>query len=90
MTELFNVNVPAISKHLANIFSEDELGERSTISNLGIVETEGKRNIKHTVALYNLDAIIAIGCLKPTERAKAHPQSALYSAPANLASARSS
>lgn len=61
MAELFDVNVPAISKHLTNIFSEGELDERSTISNLEIVQAEGKRNVKRTVALYNLDAIIAVG-----------------------------
>ena len=58
---LFDVNVPAISKHLSNIFYEGELDEPSTVSNLEIVQTEGKRKVKRTVALYNLDAIIAVG-----------------------------
>jgi hypothetical protein len=61
MAELFDVNVPAINKHLSNIYDEGELLKDSTISKMEIVQKEGKRNIKRNVDFYNLDAIIAVG-----------------------------
>lgn len=61
MAELFDVNVPAITKHLKNIFSEGELSETSTISKMEIVQKEGNRTISREMNFYNLDAIIAVG-----------------------------
>ncbi len=61
MAELFNVNVPAISKHLANIYEEEELIKKSTVSKMEIVQKEGQRNVKRIQEFYNLDAIIAVG-----------------------------
>lgn len=64
MAELFGVGVPAISKHLKNIFEEGELEEKVVVS---ILETttehgaiEGKTQTKPT-RFYNLDAIISVG-----------------------------
>ena len=61
MAELFDVNVPAISKHLSNIFEEGELFKEATVSKMEIVQKEGNRNIKREQEFYNLDAIIAVG-----------------------------
>lgn len=61
MSELFGVNVPAISKHLTNIYEEGELLQISTISKMEIVRKEGNRDVKREVEFYNLDAIIAVG-----------------------------
>lgn len=61
MAELFDVNVPAITKHLKNIFSEGELNETSTTSKMEIVQKEGNRTISREMNFYNLDAIIAVG-----------------------------
>ncbi len=61
MAELFGVEVPAISKHLANIFEEGELNVDSTVSKMEIVQQEGARNVKRKVDFYNLDAIISVG-----------------------------
>ena len=61
MAELFNVNVPAVSKHLQNIYEEGELERDSTISKMETVQQEGKRQVRRTVDHYNLDAIIAVG-----------------------------
>lgn len=61
MAELFGVEVPAISKHLANIFEEGELRVDSTVSKMEIVQQEGSRNVKRKVDFYNLDAIISVG-----------------------------
>ena len=61
MAELFGVGVPAISKHLANIYAEGELNEISTVSKMEIVQQEGSRDIKRNMEFYNLDAIISVG-----------------------------
>lgn len=46
MAELLGVKVPAISKHLKNIFEEGELQQESTISKMETVQNEGVRSIK--------------------------------------------
>ena len=61
MSELFDVDQPAIAKHLANIYNEEELSKDSTNSILELVQKEGKRDVKRKVLFYNLDAIIAVG-----------------------------
>lgn len=43
IAELFGVEVPAINKHLANIYESGELTKEATISNLEIVQIEGSR-----------------------------------------------
>ena len=61
MSELFDVNVPTISRHLQNIFDEKELDKIATVSKNEIVQIEGDRTVKRTLEFYNLDAIIAVG-----------------------------
>jgi hypothetical protein len=61
MAGLFGVKVPAISKHLANIYETGELVKESTISILETVQTEGERQVKRNKEFYNLDAIISVG-----------------------------
>ncbi len=61
MAELFDVQTPAINKHLSNIFDEGELEPSSTISKMEIVQTEGNRAVKRNMEFYNLDAIISVG-----------------------------
>lgn len=61
MAELFDVNTPAISKHLSNIFNEGELQREATVSKMEIVQTEGARQVARLVDFYNLDAIISVG-----------------------------
>ncbi len=58
MAELFGVEIPAISKHLKNIFETGELQESSVISKMETTAADGKNYI---TAFYNLDAIIAVG-----------------------------
>lgn len=69
ISELFDVQKPAIHKHLKNIYRTDELSRESTVSNLEIVQTEGTRDVKRNLELYNLDAIIAIGYRVNSKRA---------------------
>lgn len=61
MAKLFDVDVPAISKHLSNIYDERELMRDSTISKMEIVQKEGNRKVKREQKFYNLDAIISVG-----------------------------
>ena len=58
IAQLFGVQVPAISKHLKNIFDSEELIEDAVIS---ILETTASDNKKYKVKYFNLDAIISIG-----------------------------
>jgi len=58
MAELFGVKVPAISKHLSNIFETNELEEKSVISILETTASDGKN---YKTSYYSLDAIIAVG-----------------------------
>ena len=69
MAELFAVEVPAISKHLANIFAEGELQQSATVSKMEIVQQEGTRNVRRQVDFYNLDAIISVGYRVNSRRA---------------------
>ena len=64
MAELFGVKVPAISKHLKNIFLDEELDESMVVSKMEITTPHGAIEGKtqtNEANLYNLDAIIAIG-----------------------------
>lgn len=61
MAALFDVNVPVISKHLKNIFSEGELDQDSTVSKMETVQNEGGRTVTRMIDYYNLDAIISVG-----------------------------
>ena len=69
MAELFDVDVPAISKHLTNIYADGELMKDSTISKMEIVQQEGTRHVKREQNFYNLDAIISVGYRVNSRRA---------------------
>lgn len=64
MAQLFGVGVPAISKHLKNIFEEGELSREVVVSKMEITNQHGAIEDKmqtHSVDFYHLDAIIAVG-----------------------------
>ena len=61
MAELFGVGVPAISKHLENIYESNELERKATVSILETVQNEGGREVKRKLEYYNLDAVISVG-----------------------------
>lgn len=61
MAQLFDVGVPAINKHITNIFQEGELSPEATISKMEIVQQEGNRQVKREQTFYSLDAIISVG-----------------------------
>ena len=49
MADLFGVGVPAINKHLKNIFDSGELDEAATISKMKMVRSEGDREVRRQV-----------------------------------------
>ena len=73
MAELFGVGIPAISKHLKNIFDEGELNEKVVVSILEITTDHGaipgKTQTKDT-KFYNLDAIISVGYRVNSQKAE--------------------
>ena len=58
MSRVFEVGVPAISKHLKNVFEEEELDKDSVVSKMEITASDGKN---YNTEVYSLDAIIAVG-----------------------------
>ena len=61
IAQLFDVQVPAIARHLSNIYKSGELQMDSTFSKMEKVQIEGGRKVKRNIKLYNLDAIISVG-----------------------------
>ena len=61
MSDLYGVVVRTISYHLGEIYESGELKENATIRKIGIVQTEGEREVNRPQMMYNLDAIIAVG-----------------------------
>jgi hypothetical protein len=59
--ELYQVSVPTVNEHLANIYDEAEISPESTIRKFRIVQLEGQRQVARLVDHYNLDAILAVG-----------------------------
>ena len=61
MAELFSATKQNISLHLKNLFADGELNPAATVKESLTVQTEGQREVRRTVTLYNLDAILAVG-----------------------------
>lgn len=61
MAELFDVKSQAITRHLKNIYNDEELFKEATCSKMEQVQMEGSRKIIRKMDFYNLDAIIAVG-----------------------------
>ena len=66
---LFDVQRPAIVKHINNIYNDEELSRESTCSILEQVQVEGTRSVKRQKEYYNLDMIISIGFRVNTKKA---------------------
>ena len=58
---LFGTEIPAISKHIRNIYQSEELTRESTVSKMEIVRQEGNRKVRRMIDIYNLDMILSIG-----------------------------
>jgi prophage maintenance system killer protein len=58
---IFDVQIPAIAKHIKHIYVEEELEKNSTLSILEIVQKEGNRSVLRKLNQYNLDMILSVG-----------------------------
>lgn len=61
IAELLGIEIPAASKHLADIYESGELHQEATVSILETVRQEGERTVKRQLEYYNLDTVIAVG-----------------------------
>jgi hypothetical protein len=61
IAELFGVKIPAVSRHLKNIYASGELTLAATVSKMETVQIEGGRETSREIEFYNLDAVIAVG-----------------------------
>jgi hypothetical protein len=61
MALLFGKDTDTSGLHLRNIYAEGELEETATTEKSSVVQTEGKRQVRRRVRLYNLDAVISVG-----------------------------
>jgi len=61
MAQLFDVSTDNIGLHLKNIYEDGELTREATTEESSVVQTEGGREVRRPVTLYNLDAILAVG-----------------------------
>ena len=60
IAELFEKDKSVISRHISNIFEEQELTKDSTVANFATVQIEGNRSVSRNIDYYNLDMIIAV------------------------------
>ena len=61
IAQLFGTEIPAISKHIRNIFQSGELERAATVSKMEMVRQEGTRTVKRRIDTYNLDMILSVG-----------------------------
>jgi len=61
MASLFGVQVPSISRHIANILQEGELSAEGTVSGIETVRSEGMRRVERRIEHYSLDMVISVG-----------------------------
>ena len=61
MAELFQRDKSTISRHIKNIYSEEELVQEATVAYFATVQNEGNRQVERRICYYNLDVIISVG-----------------------------
>lgn len=61
MAQLFDIGTDNVGLHLKNIYEDEELRREATTEESSVVQTEGAREVRRPVTLYNLDAILAVG-----------------------------
>ena len=61
MAELFQRDKSTISRHIKNIYSEEELAQEATVAYFATVQNEGNRQVERNICYYNLDVIISVG-----------------------------
>jgi hypothetical protein len=61
LSALFERDKSTISRHIKNIYSEEELGKSATVAVFATVQHEGNRHITRDIECYNLDMILSVG-----------------------------
>ena len=61
MAQLFGRDKSVISRHLKNIYKEEELVREATVAKIATVQIEAGRKVKREIEYYNLDAILSVG-----------------------------
>ena len=61
ISEIYDTTRQNINQHIANIYKDGELTEKSTCKKYLLVRTEGNRQVERNIDHYNLDMIIALG-----------------------------
>lgn len=61
LTKLFKIDRTGITRHINNIYKDEELEKDSTCAIFAQVQKEGTRNVLRNISYYNLDMIISIG-----------------------------
>ena len=61
MAELFQRDKSTISRHIKNIYSEEELVQEATVAYFATVQNEGNRQVERSICYYNLDVILSVG-----------------------------
>lgn len=61
LTKLFKIDRTGITRHINNIYKDEELEENSTCAKIAQVQKEGGRSVTRNISYYNLDMIISIG-----------------------------
>lgn len=61
IAEIFDRDKSVISRHLNNIFKEEELEYARTVAKFTTVQVEGKKSVTRQIEYYNLDMIISVG-----------------------------
>ena len=61
ISELFGVERSVVTKHLQNIYDDNELNKEATSAKIAQVQKEGQRQIERDIEFYNLDAILSVG-----------------------------
>lgn len=61
IADLFGVERSVVTKHLSNIYNENELNKEATCAKIAQVQTESLRSVSRQIEFYNLDAIISVG-----------------------------
>ena len=61
IAELFDADRSVVTKHINNVYDEEELDRRTTCAKIALVQKEGDREVNRSPELYSLDMIIAVG-----------------------------
>ena len=61
IAQIFGRDKSVVSRHIKNIFKDEELDRVSTVAFFATVQKEGKREVKRDIEYFNLDLIISVG-----------------------------